>query len=274
MTAVAALQSLETYHLKCFKGDELVALLPVYEKNRLGYRKLINPAGSYYQGLNLWLDQSSSAPRKLLDTVQIMQGMAEFIKAKFNRIQINLSPETNDVRGFTWHKLIACPLYTFSCNPANGLVPITDERNHIARAIKQGFVFTEELAVEEFIRLSESMNERKRRHLGYGYIALTKFIMLLQKQGLMRQFNLKQGDKIVSSNLVVQDMDKAYTMFRATSLEALKAGASSLHTLKLIESLKAEGITELDFCGGNVPEVARFKAAMGLTLKVFFQIKS
>jgi len=274
MTAVATMQNLEPYHLKCLKGKELVALLPVYEKNTLGYRRLVCPAGSYYQGLNLWLEQSSSAPRKLLDVLQITLSMAEYLKQKYKKIQFNLSPETYDIRGFSWAGFKAVPLYTFVCNPTLELKPLSDERKKIALALKQNYEFIEETAVEQFIKLSQSMNERKSRHLGFSYSKFNQFVALMLKQGLMRQFNLKQQGEIVSSNILIQDGAKAYTVFRATAPEALKLGASSLHTVKLVESMKADGVTELDFCGGNVPEVARFKAAQGLTLKVFYQIKS
>jgi len=219
-------------------------------------------------------EPGSSPSRKLLDLMQLTQTMAEYLKQKYRKIQFNLSTETYDVRGFSWAGLKAVPLYTFVCNPALELKPLSDERKKIALALKQNYEFAEETAVEQFIKLSQSMNERKSRHLGFSYSKLSQFIAQMLKQGQMRQFNLKQQGEIVSSNILIQDGDKAYTVFRATAPEALKLGASSLHTVKLVECMKADGVTELDFCGGNVPEVARFKAAQGLTLKVFYQIKS
>ncbi|MDY0151030.1 MAG: GNAT family N-acetyltransferase [Candidatus Cloacimonas sp.] len=271
MLAVQKLHQLEALHLRCYKGEQLVALLPVYEKRLLSYRMLKSPGGSYYQGLNLWLYEKSLSGRKLLDTLQIIQCIAISLRERYKKVQINLCPGTDDVRGFTWEKLTAKPLYTFVHDFSAPPVPLPDERRKLALAAKQNFHFAEELDTSGFMELFSAMNSRKNRDISFTYVQFEQFIHSLHVQGLLRQYNLYQEDAIVSSNILLMDADKFYTVFRATASEALKNGASSLHTMQLIESL-AGNINSLDFCGANVPEVARFKAALGLKLQVFYQI--
>jgi hypothetical protein len=272
MQAVMNLHNSDGFHLQCYKGNQLIAVLPIFEKKLLSYRAVICPSTSYYQAVNLWIEDSSRPARKLLETLQALRQIAAFLRDRYKRIHFNLSPDTYDVRGFTWEKLKAKPLYTFTYNYADALTILPDEKNKLTKAKQQGYRFGEELRLPEFIKLTEAMNGRKKHELGIDYDALESFFVKLHELGILRQYNLYLEDRIVSSNILLKGGDgKAYTVLRATEEAALKNGASSLHTIRLIDSLKDE-LTELDFCGANVPEVARFKAALGLKLKVFFQI--
>ena len=274
MQAAASLQSLEAWHLLCHKGNQLVACLPVYEKKLLSYRLLQSAIGSYYHGLDIWLEDNSLPARRSLDTLQIVSAIAQFIGNRYKKIAFNLSPDTMDVRGFSWNHLKAYPRYTFTHNCSLSLQPLPDERKKISLAAKQNYRFCEEFRPAEFMALFAEMNGRKNRHLGFTGKNLLLFLESLHSFGIMQQFNLYQEERIVSSNIMLQgSKEKAFTVFRATDPEALKTGASGLHTLKLIESFAGKPV-ELDFCGANIPEIARFKAALGLELKVFYQIHS
>jgi len=274
MQAVQELHGLDAYHLKCYKGTQLVALMPIYEKKLFSYRSLQNPAGSYYQGLELWLEESSPSARKILDGLKITQCIAGYLKDRYKRIKLNLSPSTTDIRGFTWNGLKAIPLYTFVGSVSNPPKPLSDERKKINLAARIGYDLSCGLELDAFIELFKAMNIKKQRNPDFGYPAFKQFLHTLYEQGIMQQYNMKQAGRIVSSNILLKDAEQAYTVFRATDQEALKNGASGLHTAKLLEELFSQGVTELDFCGGNVPDVARFKAALGLELKLFFQIQS
>lgn len=274
MAAVEKLQQVEAKHIICYKGKQMVGLLPVYEKTRLGCKSLKSPLGSYYQGMNIWLDEASSEARKGLDTLQITQSVASFISERYRRVKINLCPQTVDLRGFTWSKLKAIPLYTYVTNTSEQIHPIPDERRKLERAKSVGYHFGEKHSPADFIELVKNMNGRKQRDPGFTYDRFAVYLETLNNAGIIRQFNLYLDSEIVSSNILIMDGAKAYSVFRATKEEALKLGASSLHTVELIKQLNSEGIESLDFCGGNVPDVARFKAAMGLRLQGFFQIQS
>jgi hypothetical protein len=273
MEEVQNMHQLEALHVRCYKGEQLVAVLPVYEKRLLSYRVLKNPAGSYYQGLSILSGDKSLPARKLLDSLQITQSIAKALRDRYKKVQINLSPDSYDVRGFTWSGLSAKPLYTFVHQYQEDLQLLPDERKKVSQAEKEGYKFREQFDAEAFLRLFTAMNGRKNRHIGFSNRQFTQYLTGLHNKGFLRQFNLYREDVIVSSNMLLVDAKNAYTVFRATDNEALKTGASGLHSLKLLETLKSE-FTMLDFCGANVPDVARFKAALGLQLMVFFQIQA
>ncbi|MCK9310570.1 MAG: hypothetical protein PHY48_10560 [Candidatus Cloacimonetes bacterium] len=266
------LHKCDGYHLKCFNGKQLIALLPIFEKKLLSYRAVICPSSAYYQGLNLWMEAETRPARMLLDTLQVHRLIASYLQCRYQRIHFNLTPDTNDVRGFTWEKLKAKPLYTFVHDYANAGIPLAEVRKNLSKAKKLDFHFAEKLNVSALITLIKAMNQRKNLESGISFHALEGFYYSLHEAGLLRQFNLYHDSRIVSSNVLLKNDNKiAYTVLMATEKEALSKGASSLHTLALIDALKPE-LAELDFCGANVADVARFKTAMGLKLKVFYQI--
>ncbi len=272
MQAVAQLHRREAFHLQCFKGKQLVALLPIYEKKLLSYRAVVSPSTAYYQGLNMWIEDSSRPARKILDNLQAIRQIAAYLHDRYKRIHFNLTPDTYDVRGFNWEKLKAKPLYTFVNDYSEANIPLPDESNRLSKAKQMGYRFAEELRLPEFMKLMKVLNGKKNIEMGISFSALEEFFLKLYNMRILHQYNLYLEDRIVSSNILLKDNNgNAYTVLRATEDEALKNGASSLHTLLLIDSLKHE-LSELDFCGANVPDVARFKTALGLILKVFYQI--
>lgn len=274
MNAVAKLHKAEAYHLQCYKGEQLIAVLPVYTKKVLGFEAIINPTSSYYQGLNIWLETSTYPQRTLLDCLQITSAIANFLHKRYRKMSFNLSPDTVDIRGFTWEGLRALPFYTYVHDYSAPLKPLYSEHKNINKAIKHGYSFGQETNLEEFIRLLMAMNGRKKRENGVSYTGLATLLDQLIALGYARQYNMYLDGKIVSSEIIYKGYSgTAYTIYRATSLDEMKHGVSSLHTTSIITELANE-ISELDFCGANIPDVARFKASFGLRLKVYYRISN
>lgn len=272
MQAVAELHNRESFHLKCFKGDELVAVLPMYENKMLGYRALVSPSTSYYQGLNLWLPDNINPSRLLLEKLHITELIAQYLKTRYKRIHFNLTPDFTDVRSFTWAGLKAKPLYTFYSCLQGEEKTLSDESKKLSKALRHGYTFAQEFLPKEFIRLTKDLNSKKGINLGVSFTKLEAFITKLHAAGLLRQYNVYEGNSVVSSNILLAATNgMAYTVLLATADDAMKNGASTMHSLKLLDILKGE-FSFLDFCGANVQDVARFKAALGLELRVFYQI--
>lgn len=274
LAAVADLHQAEAYQLVCRKGEQLVAVLPVFEKKNLGLRRMISPVSAYYQGLWFNWEEGRDANRNLLDELHICTVISDYLLKRYQRIQLNLAPHNYDVRGFTWSGLKALPLYTFVQDLAEPSDPLKDERKKLRLAQKQGYELEERFAPEEFIRLLRDLHTRKHQHFGVPYPELQNWMKQLHEKGLLTQFNLMQAQEIASSNIVLKSSSSgiAYTILRSTRPDDLKTGASTLHSQLLTAKLKP-GFAYLDFCGANNPEVARFKAAMGFQLKVFFQLR-
>ena len=272
MAAVSALHGVEGKHLVVYKGEELLAMLPVYEKKRLGRLGIVSPTGSYYQGMHFFWEQGSTPTRRIMETQEICASVAKWLLKHYKHIRINLCTHNTDVRGFTWNGFTAKPLYTFEHKLGEPLKPQRDEREKLKRAEKQGYNFGESLDANTFIDMSKAMYDRKSHTSGLDLPGLKDYIGSLNKAGILKQFNVLRDVKVVSTNLLLADEGwAAYTILRASEPAEMKLGVSTWHSMKLVESLQGR-YRVLDFCGGNVPAVARFKAALGLELKLFFQI--
>jgi hypothetical protein len=122
--------------------------------------------------------------------------------------------------------------------------------------------------------LLKILYQRLNKDLGLAYSAFQKWMEDLYQHQLLSQFNLRREGKVVSSSLVLggKEDDRAYLIMLSTLPEEMKNGASVVHYLTFIESLRGR-FDKIDFCGGNNPDVARFKAAMGFKLELFFIIE-
>jgi hypothetical protein len=272
MAAVSELHGVEGRHLMVYKGEELLAMLPLYEKRRLGRLGVVSPTGSYYQGLHFFWEQGSTETRRILETQEISSAVAKWLLRHYKSIRINLCTHNTDVRGFTWNGFTAKPLYTFEHKLGEPLKPQRDEREKLKRAEKQGYEFVESLDANTFIDMSKAMYDRKAHSSGLDLPGLKDYIGDLNKAGILKQFNVMKDNQVVSTNLLLcNEGRRAYTILRASEPDEMRQGVSTWHSLKLVETLQGR-FPVLDFCGGNVPAVARFKSALGLELKLFFQI--
>ena len=273
MQVVASLHGAKCWQLLCYKGEQLVAALPVFEKRSLGLSRLISPQSAYYQGMWFWWEEGRDPNRNLLDELRVTGEVAEYLKRRYRRLQFNLAPHNKDVRGFIWSGLKAKPLYTFVHDLKQPFSLLKDERKKLRLAEEQNYTWEERFDPQQFIDLLKGLYARKGKQFEIGYPELEQWLRLLHQKRLLSQFNLVKGGEIVSSNIVLggEAEDCAYTIMRSTREEDLRLGASTLHSKMLVETL-ADRYRSLDFCGANNPEVARFKAAMGFQLKVFYQV--
>lgn len=272
MTEAAKVYDLEPKLLLAYKGEFLAAALPIYEKRRIGSVSLVINPSSYYQELQIWHQEETPAPRRLLDELQITSAMALYLKEHYRNIAFNLTPGHVDVRGFTWNGLKALPFYTFTHQLDQELSPIRDEREKLRRAEARGYQWHRGLDVEAFLTLNEALEQRKNRAIVLHPKRMRGYIENLHAAGLLRQYNVSRDGVIKSSNLLLTDGgEESFTILRASDRSEMRYGVSAWHTQQLVNDLKAQHCM-LDLCGGNTPDVARFKAALGLQLKVFYRI--
>ncbi|MBW6513988.1 MAG: hypothetical protein K0B87_04445 [Candidatus Syntrophosphaera sp.] len=275
LQSVSELQELEALQLLCHKGEQLVAAMPLYERKSMGMRRLIIPMSAYYQGLWFRWEANRDENRNLLDELKISGEIGKFLRGRYKRIHFNLGTHNYDVRGFDWAGFKARPLYTFVQQLSEPFHPLKDERKKLKTAQQEQLTFEEKFSPEEFVEMLKKLYNRKNKRLGVPYPRFLEWMKNLHEQGLLSQFNLMRDKEIVSANLMLGTSgdETAYSIMRCTTAEGLKQGASSLHSQLLVERLGGRH-EFLDFCGANYPEVARFKAALGFRLKLFFQLEA
>jgi hypothetical protein len=272
MAALADMHGVKAMQLQVYKGEELVAILPLYERKKMGIKALVAPSGTYYQGICFAFEPACNPSRVVIDTTTITGEIAEYLASAYPRIHLRLNPENTDVRGFTWHGFKAIPLYTFRWFLNSELHTLADERKKLRQAEAEGMSLQEAFVPDAFLQLQKELEQRKQHSLGISHARLRKFFSTLYEQKLLKQFNIHHNSEIVSSNILLTDGGEiAYTINLATAPAAMKRGAATYHSLALARFLP-EQTRILDYCGANVKEVARFKSALGLELQSFFQI--
>ena len=272
MAALADLHGVRALQLQVFKGEELLAILPLYERRKLGFKALVTPTGTYYQGISFDFPGNCTPTRKLLDTVAISARIADFLTEQYKWIDIQLNPDNVDIRGFTWAGYKAKVFYTFRQFLGTELPVLADERYTMRQAEKQGMKMVEEFNPDAFLTLQKGLEERKQHSLGVSHDRLKDFFIRLHEKGLLKQLNVYHDSKIVSSSILYVDQGEvAYLILMATTPEAMRLGAAIFNSLSLADHLP-EPTQILDFCGANIREVARFKAAIGLDLQSFFHL--
>ncbi len=198
--------------------------------------------------------------------------IAQFLSSRYRWIRIQLNPENQDVRGFTWSGFKARPLYTFRRYLDTEAQALPDERKKLRTAEKAGLRLVDAFEPEKYVKLQMDLEKRKDHGMGVPYSAIQDFYSHLHSQGLLKQFNIYQDSEIVSANILLTDGgDVAYTIHLATALKAMKLGTAAFHNMELAKVLPPS-TRILDYCGANIKEVARFKAALGLDLRSFYQL--
>lgn len=272
MRTVGELHGVLPYQIQVYKGEELIGIMPVYERRRMGLKALVAPVGTYYQGLSTFFLPQTSTQRMLLDTITISERIAKFLTDNYRRVNIRLNPGNTDVRGFTWNGINARPLYTFSQYRDEEPFVMPEQRRYLRKAEKEGLVLKEAYDLDSFLRLQEDLDKRKDHDMGISYEALGVYLDALHEKGMIKQVNVYQEDEIILSAIMLWGGNEIiYTLYIAGSEASYALGASALQN-RMTLSLLPEEITISDFCGANIRDVARFKGAMGLSLSVFYQL--
>ncbi len=272
MNGLAAVHNCNPYHLLCYQNDHVVALMPIYEKSLLGFSKCYSPVLSFYQPICYFFDAPKSPNRALLNKLDIKSEIALFLKKRYRRLSVNLHLDNYDMRGFTWNKVSAKPLYTFLQDLSQDMEIFKEQKSHLRKALQCDYTSGFGFDPDRFIELTYGMYSRKHHPFPIPAESFKKFMIVQESHGNIKQFNVYQQEQIVSTNLLLCDStDTAYSIMRASEVNDLKSGISVLHSHLLVEQLKGQ-YRFLDFCGANSQGPARFKAAFGYELKVFFHV--
>jgi len=272
LKSVALTHNLKAWLLTCHKGEELVATLPLYERSRMGIKYLVEPVTAYYQPLEFF-NASGHEPSRLLRELSIMEAIAGYLKKSYRRLRIKLYPANSDVRGFLWSGMNARPYYTFVHRRGDTLDPIRNEKRKLKSAWEIPYQFDGQFNLEAFLALYHQMHKRKERKLSLPQDKMESFCRALHEQGILHQHNVSLENEIVSSEIYLgKGEGTAYALYRASKPEEMAKGVSSWHTARALDEL-LKVYEKVDMCGANIADVARFKAALGLKLAVFYQIE-
>ena len=98
--------------VKNLQLQEVVAVSVSIEKKILGIPSLINPKILYYQPVEIFASVRKNQNENNLQQLEIFQKISEYYHKYYFKIEKNLPPEIEDIRGFLWSGLSATPFRT------------------------------------------------------------------------------------------------------------------------------------------------------------------
>ncbi|MBM4399087.1 MAG: hypothetical protein FJ041_01985 [Candidatus Cloacimonetes bacterium] len=272
MQSIADLYGILPQILICSKDQRDIAYLPYYTKKLLTLKKAYNPVLVYYCPLIFIYEARKNLNRDLLFEYEIIKEMGGYLNKNYRRINLNLSPDIYDSRGFKDAGLTTKPLYTFTLDLKEDTLFFPDEMKKLRRAQKQDFSFDTVFELNGFLELLYSMYDRKTHTFPITRNDLKNLLLKLHEAEIIDQYNIRDGNGIVSSQIVLKEVGrKVYCWLAATEAAALNKGASILMYWQLFQHLKTD-YQNCDLCGANSSGPARLKAALGAELKLFFQV--
>ncbi len=276
LAAFASAYQAEVFYLATWNGTEYVACMPVFERKKLGFLTIINPQLYYYHFLSFNMQKSMHPNRIQQRKLDILEAISHYMQKNYHKVLFNLNPEIQDIRGFTWTKMKAIPLYTYlvSLKNINSSHFFVNERNSIHKAEREGVTIAEFINYNEFIRLMKMTNQRQGRELALSEEQHIKLLQDLFNIQAVRQFNALIDNKIIAVFLVLQDhgLDTVYAWQHYTDPAYFNTGVSPFFFNTLFNLLK-DDFSTFDLCGANHPAISRYKAALGANLQVFFRIQ-
>jgi hypothetical protein len=272
MQELAELHQLTPVVLTASKNDNPLAFLPIFEKRLFAFRKAFNPVLVYYSPLYFSTPERKLPGRELQLEYELSMGMGAFLRRNYKKVLLNLNTETLDVRGFKEAGLNAVPQYTFIRDLNAAFEIHRNEMTTLKKAEKRGFTFDAEFSPEALLQLIYDMYERKGHPFNINRNKLAGLLPALWQNGILKQYNVRDNGRIVSSVVVLADKgDTCYAWLAGADPEAMKDGASVFMYRELFSALRKD-FRYLDLCGANSKGPSRLKAALGAELKVFFQV--
>lgn len=260
------------------KKDRILGGVVLTEKNQLGRQVALNALLSPYLGFLLPFSTSTKMSERLSGEHEALAALAAFLEKQYAQIDINNYSTLVDLRPFIERGWKAHPRYTY-------LLDVSDPeklwagfdgniRQAIKKAEKAGFQhgIMECPSGEIFDLVQKTLTK------GGGKNPIPKALIrdIVAAPDLKNRviYGARKSDnKLVSVIVGVWDNRRAYYLVAANDPEFLSSGASSLLIWELAQHLAKLGIHELDFVGGNIQGISRFKEGFNPRLETFYRLE-
>ncbi len=243
-----------------FEKETVLFASVVFEKNK----NIVLPECFTYSPL--WMCESLSDYKK----VEIQKLFIEILKKQYRKILFKFNIDILDVRPFKWQKFQEQVKYTYIKNTSE--LPHKSIIKNLKKIDHDLFEFetkvTEISCLAVFMPFFTSLGYSESR-----WDCCKELFTLWSESGYLRTFNIKKGNQVIASNLVLLDnnMQKAYTIV----LNPTDNTEKYIHTYlyqNIIDWLQVNGYTEVDLCGANIEGVASFKSFFLPALKSYYYV--
>ncbi len=268
LRAFAKVSASKLYYIAAEEDDHQEAWMPVFIRKKAGIPMIVHPQLLPYIPVIFYRDRAIGS----LHEQEVYQGFSNIMKAHGKRLLINLPTHVTDVRGFQWSGIAATPRYTYR-------LPLKEDIKYQRlkyRDIKKAQVLNpevrEEFDFELFLRLKDETYRLQTKRFPYSDVIHLELLKNLAETGCLKQYVLRIDREDISTQLVLEGDREVFTWQGFTGREYLKSGMTTWFNDYLIRRYR-ETHESLDFCGANVPEIARYKSGFGGSLTVWYQLR-
>ena len=243
----------------CFrKKNKIQAMVSFFSKNQ----RIIMPENFSYSPFYI-IENISEAVY-----FEINDALIDFLKKSFKKIFFKFDTRLSDVRPYIWKDFKIQIKYTHLKN--NELSSHKSVIKNLSKTFNEEYSFNVELPSVNAIKLNLDFLQK----LGISKFHCFNYQNLLQKWteiGYLKAFNIYKDQEILCSNLVLVDANesKAFTILLNNVSEKY---AHTLLYQSIIDWCFKEGITEIDFCGANIPNISIFKSTFNTELKTYYTV--
>lgn len=264
----------------CFKKEDLsingmMAGLSCQKCKKLWINYFTHPLFTPYSGLHFRILKKKRKNKILAEKLAITQELIKFLSDKFQYITFANLYTIKDIRTFVWNDWHIKPLYTyllkFTDKPAMFQNFYYDLKKRIEKAEKAGLNIIELYDNSQFIKLNKmTYNKQNCKGIADDRI-LAKFLDLVIAKGLGKMHFVCNDNEVISGQLDILDKKAriVYVLFQVSNPKYFSLGSSSFLYWKLIEKYSKD-FQYLDFCGANIPSIAKFKQGFGGELTCYY----
>jgi len=248
-----------------YDKDQILGGVALTEKKQMGHYAALNALLSPYPGFLLLPSASTKISDKLSREHDVLIHLIKFLEKHYAQIDLNNAPGLYDVRPFIQRHWQTIPRYTYYLNLANLDALWENFDGSVRRIIKKAQSSELHVGVitghpTEIFTLLEATwgKHRDKNPIPESLVREIVTSGDLESQRIIIGAHTPEG-KLISVIVCLWDWNRAYYLIAATDPEHLSTGINSLLIWELAGYLSKIPVTQLDFIGGNIPNIARFK---------------
>ncbi len=267
LQAFAEVSGSELRYIVAETDGQREAWMPMFSRKKASIPMIVHPQLLPYLPIVFGKNDTLNP----LQELEIQKGFAETLQSQGKRLLFNLPTSVTDVRGFLWNGFQATPRYTYRYPLKENIRYQRLKYRDIKKAQKLNPVVREELDFDLFLRLKEETYHIQTKRFPYSDVSHTKLLKNLAESGCLRQYVLRIDQEDISTQLILEDDHEVYTWQGFTRRDFLREGITSWFNDYLINRYR-ETHDSLDFCGANIPDIARYKSGFSGSLTVYYQL--
>jgi len=264
------------------ESGEMVGVAMCLRRTRLGKRWGLNPLLTPYQGILTKETERVKYQAQRHEGRRRRFALIEAMQRDFALLHLQMMGW--DMRDFQDRGFRVEPRYTYCVDLAQGWDRLWVElegstRRQVNKARKnEAVVLDERVTVEEAHRVTRATFAKNDGEESPVTEAMLRAILESAEFAERRQVlaaREKESGRLLGLVVAIWDEGKthAHYVHAATDPDELHSGVSSYLVWETIKRLSIDGVKVFDFCGANIPGIARFKEGFAPRLVTYYDVQ-